>query len=124
MTAAKLAFFKLIVSDLARMTAFYEAAFDFHQVNGFDTPDFEEAMFRQGDDPFLFMLLCYKDGRTLGDSAAHGPTGFVTDDLDGALAKAIAAGATLKLGPMDVGPTRVAFLDDPEGHEIEVIQFI
>lgn len=124
MTAAKLAFFKLIVRDLVRMTAFYEAAFDFHQVDGFDTPEFEEAMFRQGDDPFLLMLLRYKDGRTFGDSAAHGPTGFVTENLDAALAKAITAGATLKLEPMEAGSTRVAFLDDPEGHEIEVIQFI
>ncbi len=39
--AARLAFMKLIVSDLGEMTAFYKKAFGFAQINGFDTPDFE-----------------------------------------------------------------------------------
>jgi lactoylglutathione lyase len=124
MTKAKLSFMKLIVQDLERMKRFYETAFGFAEVDGFETPDFSEKMFRQGDDPFLFLLLCYRDGRSHPDAAAHGPTGFVTDDVQGTLDAALAAGATLKMAPIDVGPTRVAFVADPEGHEVEIIQFL
>jgi lactoylglutathione lyase len=124
MNAAKLGFMKLIISDMAVMKAFYEAAFGFVAVNGFDTPEFEEIMLRQGDDPFLFLLLRYKDGRQHPDATAHGPTGFVTEDIQASVAAAVAAGAIVKLPPFEVGPTRVAFLADPEGHEIEIIQFL
>ncbi len=124
MTMARLAFFKLIVKDLARMQAFYEAAFGFRRVDGFDTPDFEETMLRQGEDPFMLLLLRYKSGGPAGDLTAHGPTGFVAQDVQASVDAALAAGATLKMAPFDVGPTRVAFVADPEGHEIEIIQFL
>ena len=124
MTHAKLAFFKLIVKDIERMKAFYEEAFDFRQVDAFDTPEFEESMLRQGDDPFMFLLLRYKSGGPPGDLTVHGPTGFVSENVQASVDAAIAAGATLKLEPFDVGPTRVAFVEDPEGHEIEIIQFL
>jgi lactoylglutathione lyase len=124
MTAAKLAFMKLIVADLARAQAFYETAFGFAQADAFDTPDFEEVMLRQADNDFLLLLLRYKDGRRHPDAAAHGATGFVCTDLQASLDKAIAAGATLTMAPRDVGPTRVAFVTDPDGHEIEIIQFL
>ncbi len=124
MTAARLNFMKLIVRDMPRMKAFYEAAFGFAPVNGFDTPEFEEIMLRQGEDPFLILLLSYKDGRRHPDAAAHGPTGFVSEDVQASVDRAVAAGATVKMAPFEVGPTRVAFLADPEGHEIEIIQFL
>ncbi len=124
MSGAKLAFMKLIVADLARMQAFYEQAFGFAKTDAFDTPDFEEVMLRQEGNEFLLLLLRYKDTRPHPDAAAHGATGFVCGDVQASVGKALAAGATLKLGPMDVGPTRVAFVDDPEGHEIEIIQFV
>ena len=123
-THAKLAFFKLIVKDLERMKAFYEEAFGFRQVDAFDTPDFEESMLRQGEDNFMFLLLRYKNGGPSGDLTAHGPTGFVASDVQASVDAAVEAGATLKLAPFDVGPTRVAFVEDPEGHEIEIIQFL
>ncbi len=122
--AAKLAFMKLIVTDLDKMTAFYKKAFGFAQVNGFDTPVFEEAMLRQEDNEFMLLLLRYKDGRRHPDATAHGPTGFVCTDLQASVDDALAAGAVLKLGPLEVEGTRVAFVDDPEGHEIEIIQFL
>ncbi len=124
MTVAKLAFMKLIVTDLAGMKRFYESAFGFAQVDAFDTPDFDEVMLRQPDNDFLLFLLRYKDGRRHPDAAAHGATGFVTGNVEATVDAALAAGATLKMGPMDVGPTRVAFVDDPEGHETEIIQFM
>jgi lactoylglutathione lyase len=124
MDAAKLAFFKLIVKDLERMKTFYREAFGLREVNGFDTPDFEEAMLQQEGNDFLLMLLRYKSGGRDGDLTAHGPIGFVADNLQLAVDAALAAGATLKLAPFDVGEARVAFVLDPEGHEIEIIQFL
>jgi len=124
MAAAKLAFMKLIVGNLPRALEFYQSAFGFSEVNAFDTPDFEEVMLKQPDNDFLLLLLRYKDGRAHPDAAAHGPTGFVCDDVRASTDAALRAGATLKLAPFDVGPTRVAFVADPEGHEIEIIQFL
>ena len=124
MAHARLAFMKLIVTNLPRAKEFYETAFGFAQTNAFDTPDFEEAMLKQPDNEFLLLLLSYKDARPLADASAHGPTGFACTDLEASVAKALNAGATLTLAPKDVGPTRVAFVTDPDGHEIELIQFV
>lgn len=120
----RLAFMKLIVDNLPRMQEFYERAFGFRQTNAFNTPDFDEVMLAQDGNEFLLLLLAYKDGRRSPDAGAHGPTGFVCTDLQATVDNALGEGATLKLGPLDVGPTRVAFVADPEGHEIEIIQFL
>ena len=121
---ATLAFMKLIVNDLLLMRDFYQRTFDFAQVETFDTPEFEEIMLRQEGNDFMLLLLRYKNGRRSPDAAAHGATGFVCTDLQASVDRALGAGATLKLAPTEVGPTRVAFVDDPEGHEIEIIQFL
>lgn len=52
----------------------------------------------------------------------HGPVGFTTTDLDGAMARAFANGATPLHGPHDLPGARLVFIHDPEGHEIELIQ--
>lgn len=124
MAYAQLAFMKLIVDNLPRMQEFYQRAFGFRQTNAFNTPDFDEVMLAQDGNAFLLLLLSYKDGRPSPDAAGHGPTGFVCTDLQASVEGALSEGATLKLGPLDVGPTRVAFVADPEGHEIEIIQFL
>ena len=123
MAHPKLAFMKLIVDNLPRMQEFYETVFGFRQTNAFNTPDFDEVMLAQDGNEFLLLLLAYKEPRP-SDATAHGPTGFVCADLEASVHKALSHGATLKLAPKDVGPTRVAFVADPEGHEIELIQFV
>jgi predicted enzyme related to lactoylglutathione lyase len=72
----------------------------------------------------MIVLQCYTDGREIPDARAHGPAGFATDDMDATHAAVVAAGATPK-GPVIVveGGIKVAFLNDPEGHEIELCQF-
>jgi catechol 2,3-dioxygenase-like lactoylglutathione lyase family enzyme len=124
MAQAKLAFFKLIVRDLERMRAFYCGALGFAEQTAFDTPDFRESILRQDGTDVTLILLCYKDGRTLPDAAVHGPTGFLTEAIEATHAALIAAGARAKGPVMEVeGGIKVAFLDDPEGHEIELCQF-
>jgi len=121
---AKLSFFKLIVRDLERAQSFYERAFGFTLQDRFDTPDFNEVILRQEGTDVMIVLLCYSDGRDIPDARAHGPAGFATDDMDATHAAVVAAGATPK-GPVIVveGGIKVAFLNDPEGHEIELCQF-
>jgi len=124
MAQAKFAFIKLIVGDLAAQQRFYEQAFGFTEQGRFETADFDEVILGQDGVDVTLMLLCYTDGRPLPDARAHGPTGFATDDIEAAHAACLAAGATAK-GPVLVveGGVKVALLDDPEGHEIELCQF-
>lgn len=123
MSVAKFSFFKLIVRDLERSRSFYERALGFVQEDYFDTPDFLESVMRQPGADFAMMILAYKDGRDISGAVGHGPTGFFTDDVEAAHAKLVAEGALDKTGIFEVaGGIRLALLDDPDGHEIEICQ--
>ena len=123
MPVAKLSFFKLIVRDLASAQQFYERSLGFAQEGFFDTADFLEAVMCQPGTDVSMMLLAYKDGRDISAAIGHGPTGFFTDDIEAAHAALVAEGAIAKGGIIMVGEgIRIALLDDPEGHEIELCQ--
>lgn len=123
MPDAKLSFLKLIVRDLERTRRFYERTLGFAQVGFFDTPDFLEAILSQPGADFQMMLLQYKDGRDISEALRHGPTGFFTDQIEAVHARLVAEGAVDKGGVIVVeGGIKVALLDDPEGHEIELCQ--
>ena len=125
MTVAKFSFFKLIVRDLEIAQSFYERALGFVKEDYFDTPDFLEAVMRQPGTGFAMMLLAYKDGRDISAAIGHGPTGFFTEDIEAAYARLVAAGAIDKTGIFEVeGGIRIALLDDPDGHEIEICQMV
>jgi catechol 2,3-dioxygenase-like lactoylglutathione lyase family enzyme len=120
---AKLSFFKVIVRDLEIARSFYERSLGFEQVGYFDTPDFLESIMQQPGTDVTMMLLAYKDGRDISAAIRHGPTGFFTDDIEAAHAKLLAEGATQKSGIIVVGDNiRIALLDDPDGHELELCQ--
>jgi predicted enzyme related to lactoylglutathione lyase len=120
---AKLSFFKVIVRDLEVARSFYEHSLGFEQVGYFDTADFLEAIMQQPGTDVTMMLLAYKDGRDISAAIRHGPTGFFTDDIEKAHAKLVAEGATRKSGIIVVGDNiKIALLDDPDGHELELCQ--
>jgi lactoylglutathione lyase len=120
----RIAFLKLIVSDLAASARFYAAALGFSEQMRFNTADFEEVVLIQEDVAFQLMLLRWHDGRQAGGARLHGPTGFICDDIVAAIARCVAAGAIDKSGVIELdGGVKVALLDDPEGHEIELVQF-
>jgi predicted enzyme related to lactoylglutathione lyase len=120
---AKLSFFKVIVRDLEIARSFYERSLGFEQVGYFDTPDFLESIMQQPGTDVTMMLLAYKDGRDISAAIRHGPTGFFTDDIEAAHARLVAEGATQKSGIIVVGDNiRIALLDDPDGHELELCQ--
>jgi predicted enzyme related to lactoylglutathione lyase len=123
MTAARLSFFKLLVRDLATTQRFYETALGFSVHDRFDTPDFEEVLLRQKGSDLMLVLLHYTDGRAIPAADNHGPTGFVTDDITATHAALVKAGGKPKGAVIEVEGIKVAFLDDPDGHEIELVQF-
>ncbi len=120
----RLGFFKLNVPDMAEALAFWRGAFGFSVTATFDEAEFLEhimALPGQEGGPNL-LLVQWKDGRDVTPGGGHGPVGLVCDDIASAEASATAAGATALTGIFSVGPTRVAMLRSPQGHEIELIE--
>ena len=124
MSAGQFSFVKLHVADLEAMIAFYASAFDMAVHVRIDEVDFEEVLMRQEGHDFLLGLLSWNTGGHKDQRPAAGVIGFITQDADAAVAQAINAGGTLKRAPFDIPGTRVALVDDPEGHEIEFVQFL
>ncbi len=115
-------FFKLIVTDLPKMQAFYETAFGFKEVNRIKMEHLEEVMMTLPSGPMTLVLYKHLDGRDVTVGNGHGPVGLVTKAVDEYYDKALAAGGTEMDAPRDLGQMRVAFVRDPEGHEIELIK--
>ena len=118
-----LTFFKVNVADLDAAVRFYTEAFGFAVTDAVSLPTLEERMLTLPGAKFTLVLLSWTDGRAITIGNGFGPIGFLTRDVDAAYAKALANGATESRPPTDMGPMRVAFVFDPEGHEIEMIQY-
>ena len=116
-----LSFLKFTVADLPKMQTFYEKAFGFQQQKRLDNPANIEVILTNPKGLDL-ALVYYKDNRKLVLGNANGPIGFYLNDVDGAYARAIAAGATSRTAPRSAGgPDKVAIVADPEGHDIELL---
>ncbi|WP_066780029.1 VOC family protein [Sphingomonas sp. CCH5-D11] len=123
MTVSRVLFTKFIVADLPAAKTFYEQAFGFVVRNRITLPGMEEVLIGLADDTFTLVLYHHTDGRALTRGDHHGPLGLSTRDIDAAWDRAIAAGGTAVRPPEDLPGMRIAFLDDPEGHTIELIQY-
>jgi len=123
--SARLAFFKLNTADMDAALRFYGEVFGFAVTTTFDEPEFlEHIMGLPGQEAGSNLLLvAYKDGRDVSVGKGHGPVGIVTDDIDTLFARAISAGASPAVPVFDMEGTKVAIILDPEGHEIELLQF-
>lgn len=115
-------FVKVPTRDLAGQLAFYEAAFGFAQVAAFENDQMEEILARQEGEAFQLCLMRLKTPPAEAASTI-GVIGFVTDDIDVALQRALDAGADLKQSVFEVDGIQIALLWDPEGNEIELVQF-
>ena len=117
------------VDDLERAVAFYTAAFGLTVGRRFGAL----AMELTGGTAPVY-LLAKPDGSPAGPAtgerrryARHWTPvhlDFVVDDLDAAVARAQAAGATLEAGPATHVWGRIAQLADPFGHGLCLIQFL
>lgn len=121
---ARMIFTKLIVSDLAAMQDFYLRAFGLVNTETIEMEHLIEAVLRRpGDDRgFSLVLYQHKDGRELVMGNSHGPLGLLVDNVDKTYAHAVAQGAKPHRAPYDLGASRIAFVLDPDGHEIEIIR--
>jgi lactoylglutathione lyase len=121
--SATLGFVKLIVNDLDAMVGFYERALGLTVGQTVDMPEMTEKILRKPGAEGGAMLILYrhKDGREITLGNGWGPVGFYVRDVEAAYAHAIKEGATAHREPFDAGAMRVAFVLDPEGHEIELV---
>jgi lactoylglutathione lyase len=118
----RLTFCKLVARDMERMVDFYTIALGFRKAEVIEADHFVETILRSKSGMTL-VIYHHKDGREVVIGNGHGPIGFMVADIDGTFAEAVAHGAIGKRPPEIFSSSRtIAFLDDPEGHEIELIQ--
>lgn len=114
--------FKLIVADVAAATAFYQQVFGFSVRRRIEGPGFFEVLLEQAPGGFTLVLYQHRDGRPIDVGNAYGPLGFIVADIAAEIARSLAAGARLIEGPVEFEGLQLAFLTDPDGHEIELIE--
>ena len=122
-TAIRLGFVKLVVRDLAAMTTFYERALGLRVLKAVANDSMAETVlgWPGAEGGARLVLYRHADAREVTVGNAHGPIGLFVPDVDAIFARALAEGATIHIAPYDVSVGRVAFVHDPEGHEIEFV---
>lgn len=118
----------LRVGNLERSVAFYSAMFGMVELRRRDVPDgkYTLAFLGYNDRPDQTELeLTYNygvDNYEIGTGFGH--LAFGMPDVYGTCERLRAAGAkiTREPGPVKFGTTVIAFVDDPDGYKIELIQ--
>jgi len=127
MTARHFGFTKLLVADLEASAAFYTEVFGLtehfrvsSEIAG--RPIDEIAYEATRPDGGVLVLLRYRDVEQ--PSAGEVILGFDVDDIDCVCARAAAAGGAVHRGvrAMPEHGVLVAFLTDPEGHLVELVE--
>ena len=127
MTTQHFGFTKLVVGDLDKSAAFYEAVCGLTQQARIDAEiggrKISEIIYdATGKGGGNFVLLAYHD--TPSPAAGETITGFMADDVHAFVARAVAAGGKVYQEARDAAEhgLTVGFVTDPEGHLIEVIK--
>ena len=120
----------LRVGDLERAVGFYTKMFDMTELRRRDVPDGK----------YTLAFLGYGDGNASGQAeieltynygvdhydqgSAFGHLAVAVPDVAGTCEKIRAAGGkiTREAGPVKFGTTIIAFVEDPDGYKIELIQ--
>lgn len=113
----------LRVTDLERSVAFY-TAIGYARIGVVpDTPFGSLTMLKLPDDPFVSLELVHDPARPVSDTGAVNHLVIQVDDLDRAVAGFAANGVTAE-PPADLGEgMRTAWLTDPDGYRIELVQW-
>jgi lactoylglutathione lyase len=115
---------KLRVRDLDAAMRFYEASFGYRPRSRRPGPEGTEIAFVAipGEGTEL-QLAHYPDGEPYEVPTRLMHLAYRVDDLDAVLARTLHAGATLASGPYTLpSGSRVAFVKDPDGYDIELVQ--
>jgi lactoylglutathione lyase len=118
----------LRVGDLQRSVDFYCAAFGMNEIRRSDVPDgkYTLAFVGYGDEDHNTVIeLTYNYGTEkyeMGGAFGHLAVGV--PDVAAACEQAAAAGGTITrpAGPVKFGTTIIAFVKDPDGYAIELVQ--
>jgi len=112
------------VSDLEKTVAFYRVVLGLEMTSRSKSPRGSELVFFKAPGSDEEIEICKFDGSgpvNVGTDITH--LAFEVDDLDAFAAHAAAKGYPLSDGPTPTGSGSViAFIDAPEGYEIELIQ--
>lgn len=116
------------VNDLDQSIRFYSELLGMNLISKTDYPEgkFTLAFLSYGktkDDPCIELTYNYgKDSYVLGDAFGHIALG--TQDIYGVCERLKNAGVkvTREPGPMKHGTTVIAFIEDPNGYKIELIE--
>jgi catechol 2,3-dioxygenase-like lactoylglutathione lyase family enzyme len=122
--AMRLEHVNLTVTDVDRSTRFYQDLFDFKVRWQGSTGGGTPAVHIGGDSFYLALFETDRAGRAPYDYGAVGVNhfGFVVDDLDEIVRRLDAQDIECHL-TADYEPGRRAYFFDPDGHEIEVVEY-
>lgn len=131
MAAQAFSFTKIIVEDLPAAQNFYTQVLGLQVAGHLDLGEGKDLMNEvilrvagaQPHSPYL--ILVNYPNRTC-PAPGEATTGFVVDDLDAILAEAVAAGGGVEFPAADLPEhgLRVAYISDPQGHRIELLQVV
>jgi lactoylglutathione lyase len=111
------------VNDLEKTISFYKDVLGLEEVRRHTSGRGSELVFLKAPDSDEEIEICKFDQSgpvVVGPDLTH--LAFEVDDLDEFAKKAAAKGYPLSDGPHSTGTGRIAFIDAPEGYEIELIE--
>lgn len=119
-------FTKLVVADLERAARFYHDVFGMEQVQRIQAEIAGDAIDEiiLGTDGGPGLILLQWAARSAPDVGAV-ILGFTTSDASAVFARVLAAGGRVRepVRPVaEAGGLRVGFLEDPEGHLLEIVE--
>jgi lactoylglutathione lyase len=111
------------VSDLEKTVSFYKEVLGLEEVNRHTSGRGSQLVFLKAPESEELLELCKYDASgpvIVGPDLTH--LAFEVDDIDAFARHAAAKGYPLSDGPHRSGSGAIAFVDAPEGYEIELIQ--
>lgn len=113
----------LNVSDVERAVEWYTENLDFEESWGFETPDGETVNRYVADENGVELQLSDTDGQEpsdTGDRWDH--LAVLVEDVDAAFEEIDHHGVIKAPGDQPAAGARTAFVEDPDGHAIELIE--
>jgi lactoylglutathione lyase len=111
------------VTDLEKTISFYKDVLGLEEVRRQTSGRGSQLVFLKAPDSDEEIEICKFDESgpvVVGPDLTH--LAFEVEDLDAFAKKAAAKGYPLSDGPHSTGTGRIAFIDAPEGYEIELIE--
>ena len=111
------------VTDLEKTISFYKDVLGLEEVRRHMSGSGSQLVFLKAPDSDEEIEICKFDESgpvVVGPDLTH--LAFEVEDLDAFAKKAAAKGYPLSDGPHSTGTGRIAFIDAPEGYEIELIE--